>query len=83
MSSLPDYDDRSFYYYGSVEYQKSVRRKRSLFEQSRESIKLAIKLEREDQQAAYVAYLAKRAKRQNSADKDIALYHNDKSIQVN
>ena len=82
MSSWPDYDDMSIVKRNSREYRKAIKKRERLFESSQESIRLARKLEAEDQLKAAIAYRKMRAARKCSSDKDIALYHWDKNIQV-
>ena len=83
MSSWPEYDNMSTNRRNSKEYKKRLQKRAKLFKESQKSIKLADELETQDRQKAVIAYKKLQATRKPSSDKDIALYHWDKRIQVN
>lgn len=84
MSSWPEYDNMSTNRRNSKEYKKRIQKRTKLFEDSQKSIiKLASELQTQDRQKAVMAYKKLRAARNPTSDKDIALYHWDKRIQVN
>ncbi len=83
MSSWPEYDNMSTDRRNSKKYKKRIQKRTKLFEDSQKSIKLADELETQDRRKAVMAYKKLRAARNPSNDKDIALYHCDKRIQLN
>lgn len=83
MSSWPEYDNMSTDRRNSKKYKKRIQKRTKLFEDSQKSIKLANELEIQDRRKAVMAYKELRAARKPSSDKDIALYHWDKRIQLN
>lgn len=83
MSSWPEYDNMSTDRRNSKKYKKRIQKRTKLFEDSQKSIKLADELETQDRRKAVMAYKKLRATRNPSNDKDIALYHCDKRIQLN
>lgn len=83
MSSWPEYDNMSTDRRNSKKYKKRIQKRTKLFEDSQKLIKLADELETQDRRKAVMAYKKLRATRNPSNDKDIALYHCDKRIQLN
>ena len=83
MSSWPEYDNMSTDRRNSKKYKKRIQKRTKLFEDSQKLIKLADELETQDRRKAVMAYKKLRAARNPSSDKDIALYHCDKRIQLN
>ncbi len=79
-NNLPCYDKATNGNYGSKSHYRKVRRLTERFEENREIMAVANRLEAEEQKEAFAAYQEMREAKKSDRDRDVLLYHCDNRV---